>query len=111
MNCSKLKVEHVHDTDLVMYGLITLFLLYIRLQLAEDMMQTSVALMKLCQPSNSYFRLLAAATLGTFYKITEKPKECIIILKNVVDNVGMYITLCVAIGPKDNCNYITPPFF
>lgn len=65
-----------------------------RLQLAEDMMQTSVALMKLCQPSNSYFRLLAAATLGTFYKITEKPKECIMILKNVVDNVecsGVYM--------------------
>ncbi|XP_053395005.1 amyloid protein-binding protein 2-like isoform X3 [Mercenaria mercenaria] len=59
-----------------------------RLQLAEDMMQTSVALMKLCQSSNSYFRLLAAATLGTFYKITEKPKECIMILKNVVDNVA-----------------------
>lgn len=51
-------------------------------------MQTSVALMKLCQPSTSYFRLLAAATLGTFYKITEKPKECIMILKNVVDNIG-----------------------
>jgi len=59
-----------------------------RLQLAEDMMQTSVALMKLCQPSTSYFRLLASATLGTFYKITEKPKECIMILKNVVDNIG-----------------------
>ena len=66
------------------------FCFYLRLQLAEDMMQTSVALMKLCQSSNSYFRLLAAATLGTFYKITEKPKECIMILKNVVDNVGTY---------------------
>ncbi|XP_052776013.1 uncharacterized protein LOC128213938 isoform X2 [Mya arenaria] len=57
------------------------------LQLAEDMMQTSVALMKLCQPSTSYFRLLAAATLGTFYKITEKPKECIMILQHVVDHI------------------------
>lgn len=68
---------------------VTIFVfIHLRLQLAEDMMQTSVALMKLCQPSNSYFRLLAAATLGTFYKITEKPKECIMILKNVVDNIG-----------------------
>lgn len=65
-----------------------------RLQLAEDMMQTSVALMKLCQPSNSYFHLLAAATLGTFYKLTEKPKECIMILKTVIDNIesaGVYM--------------------
>ena len=56
--------------------------------MAEDMLQTSVALMKLCQPGYSYFRLLAAATLGTFYKIMEKPKECIMILKNVIDNMG-----------------------
>ena len=56
--------------------------------MAEDMLQTSVALMKLCQPSYSYFRLLAAATLGTFYKVCEKPKECIMLLKTVVDNMG-----------------------
>ncbi|XP_052277538.1 uncharacterized protein LOC127876389 isoform X2 [Dreissena polymorpha] len=64
------------------------------LQVAEDMLQTSVALMKLCQPSTSYFRLLAAATLGTFYKITEKPKECIMILRVVVDSIdspGVYM--------------------
>ena len=76
--------------DSYLFATMEYYLLFNRLQMAEDMLQTSVALMKLCQPSYSYFRLLAAATLGTFYKVTEKPKECIMMLKTVVDNMGMF---------------------
>ncbi|KAL3868968.1 hypothetical protein ACJMK2_041713 [Sinanodonta woodiana] len=65
-----------------------------RLEEAEDHMMNSLIFMKLCQPENSYFRLLAAATLGTFYKIVQKPKDAVAILKNVLEHIespGVYM--------------------
>ncbi|KAJ8305717.1 hypothetical protein KUTeg_016262 [Tegillarca granosa] len=65
-----------------------------KILLAEEMLQRGVMYMKLCQSDSSNFLLLAAATLGTFYKIFDKPREAIVMLQDVIKNlepVGMYL--------------------
>lgn len=49
--------------------------------------------MKLCQPENSHFLMLANATLGTFFKVMDKPREAIHFLQNVVKvpDCGVYL--------------------
>ncbi|KAL5017202.1 hypothetical protein ScPMuIL_006791 [Solemya velum] len=65
-----------------------------RMEGALEMFEKSVSYMKKCQPANSNFLLLAMATLGTFYRIMQKPKEAIAMFKSVVNTVesgGVYL--------------------
>lgn len=59
-----------------------------RTQQAEEMLKRSVLYMKLCQPSYSFFLMLANATLGTFFKVMDKPREAIQFLQQVVNAPG-----------------------
>lgn len=60
---------------------------------AEEMLKRSVLYMKLCQPENSHFLMLANATMGTFFKVMDKPREAIHFLQNVVKvpDCGVYL--------------------
>ncbi|OWF36041.1 amyloid protein-binding protein 2-like [Mizuhopecten yessoensis] len=65
-----------------------------RLQDAEKMLYKSAMCFKLCLSPNSNFRLLSMATLGTFYKIFDKPKEAILMFNDVITNIepcGVYL--------------------
>ena len=59
------------------------------------MLKRSVLYMKLCQPENSYFLMLANATLGTFFKVMEKPREAIQFLQHVVNAPGNFSGLII----------------
>ncbi|XP_060082100.1 amyloid protein-binding protein 2-like [Ylistrum balloti] len=65
-----------------------------RLQDAEKMLYKSAMCFKICLNPNSNFRLLSMATLGTFYKIFDKPKEAILMFNDVITNLepcGVYL--------------------
>ncbi|XP_069127253.1 LOW QUALITY PROTEIN: amyloid protein-binding protein 2-like [Argopecten irradians] len=65
-----------------------------RLPEAEKMLYKSAVVFKVCLSPSSNFRLLAMATLGTFYKIFDKPKEAILMFNDVIYNLetcGVYL--------------------
>lgn len=55
--------------------------------------------MKLCQPENSHFLMLANATLGTFFKVMDKPREAIQFLQNVVKVPGILYGILIIFFP------------
>lgn len=55
--------------------------------------------MKLCQPENSHFLMLANATLGTFFKVMDKPREAIHFLQNVVKVPGILYGILIIFFP------------
>ena len=52
------------------------------------MLQKSAYFLKLTCSPRSNFLLLAMATLGTFYKVFDKPKEAVLVFQHVVNNIG-----------------------
>ena len=64
-----------------------------RFEDAESMLQASATVHRLSVPSHSQQMYLIKATMGNFYKSTDKPLEAIDLLQNVVDHVGKEILL------------------
>ena len=62
----------------------------IRYEEAEAMLEASAAIHRLSVPSQSQQMYLMKATLGNFYKSTDKPLQAISLLKEVVDHVGQW---------------------
>ena len=66
-----------------------------RIDEAEELLRRAIIYMKLCQPENSNYLLLAMATLATLHKIFNKPKEAVNLFKHVVQHVGKWIMKAV----------------
>jgi len=62
--------------------------LYYRINEAEKMLKRAVMYFKLCLNPSNNFVLLSLATLGTFYKIFNKPREAVLMFREVIDSVG-----------------------
>jgi hypothetical protein len=78
------------------------FVLY-RVAEADDLLHRAIIYMKLCQPENSNYLLLAMATLATLHKIFNKPKEAVNLFRHVVQHVGksllnVSLVLCPSSG-------------
>ncbi|CAG2217003.1 unnamed protein product [Mytilus edulis] len=61
---------------------------------ADELLHRAIIYMKLCQPENSNYLLLAMATLATLHKIFNKPKEAVNLFSHVVthvDSSGVYL--------------------
>lgn len=59
-----------------------------RVEEADELLHRAIIYMKLCQPENSNYLLLAMATLATLHKIFNKPKEAVNLFSHVVTHVG-----------------------
>ncbi len=51
-------------------------------------MAESLSIHRLSVAQNSHYNFLAKATLGMFYKATDKPLEALELLRDVADNTG-----------------------
>ena len=63
--------------------------LFTRLDVAARHLSQAVEYLKLCQPATSNYLMLGMATLGTFYKIIQKPELAVPRFKYVVDHSGL----------------------